>query len=110
MVLVPFSCFGIFVVYSGWLTYVFLVLQIFEFLGCILLIVSIWLQKSLLVICFLIADIMCIIWYLVNSIIDMVNGEILEGVLMIFIIFLLIYFWICVLSWFIELRQQEEEN
>ncbi|KAL7739403.1 hypothetical protein ACLKA6_002469 [Drosophila palustris] len=78
--------------------------------GCILLIVSIWVQKSLLVIGFLITFIIFMITYLVQSILIMVEGQTVLGLLMILLILLFIYFWICAFSWFIELREFEEEN
>ncbi|KAM8717928.1 hypothetical protein ACLKA7_004606 [Drosophila subpalustris] len=71
---------------------------------------SIWVKKSLLVIGYLIFDVILMITLLGLSIYNFCSGEILIGVVNIFLIFLFIYFWICVFSWFMELRKLEKEN
>ncbi|KAM8717929.1 hypothetical protein ACLKA7_004607 [Drosophila subpalustris] len=95
---------------SGWKLYLSAALRAIHFIVCILLIVSIWVKKSLLVIGYLIFDVILMIALLGFSIYNFCSGEILYGVVCILFIFLFIYFWICVFSWFMELRKLEKEN
>ncbi|KAL7725972.1 hypothetical protein ACLKA6_016387 [Drosophila palustris] len=95
---------------SGLELYLTAALRPIHIIVCILLIVSIWVQKSLLVIGYLIYDVILMIALLGFSIYYFCSGEILIGVVAILFIFLFIYFWICVFSWFMELRKLEKEN
>ncbi|XP_034472300.1 uncharacterized protein LOC117780038 [Drosophila innubila] len=80
---------------------------IIHFIGCILLIVSIWVQKSPLPIWYLVTNIIRMLAYIAVVVWGFFAGQILNSVGLIIAIFLFIYFWICVFSWFMELRDLE---
>ncbi|KAM8717926.1 hypothetical protein ACLKA7_004604 [Drosophila subpalustris] len=90
--------------------YLNLNMLLIQIIGCILLIVSIWVKKSLLAICFLLSDIIFMIWVLVVIIYCFWEKEYLAGAVLIFINFICIYLWVCVFSWHTELQQNEKEN
>ncbi|KAL7725971.1 hypothetical protein ACLKA6_016386 [Drosophila palustris] len=93
-----------------WEIYLNLSFLIIQIIGCILLIVSIWVKKSRIVICFLITNIIFMIWVLAGTIYCFLEKEYFVGVVLIFFIFLYIYLWVCVFSWLMEIRQNEKEK
>ncbi|XP_034476650.1 uncharacterized protein LOC117783374 [Drosophila innubila] len=74
-------------------------------IGCILIIVSIFVQKYQLVITYLITAIIRMVFIIVAIVIQVINGynDIPMYIVEIIILILGIYFWICVYSWLVEL-------
>lgn len=76
-----------------------------HFIGCILIIISIFLQKHELVICYLITGIIRLVFIIAILIIEIIRGydDIAMYLVEIIILVIGIYFWICVYSWFDQL-------
>lgn len=80
-------------------------LPLIHIIGCILLLISVCVPKKLLPIGYLVTSIfrlLIVISYIVLSIIDKMFFT--YPLISILLCFLYIYFWICVYSWYIELK------
>ncbi|KAM8711152.1 hypothetical protein ACLKA7_000308 [Drosophila subpalustris] len=76
-----------------------------HFIGCILIIVSIFVQKYQLVICYLITGIIRLAFVVTIFVVQIIKGynDIAMYIVEIIILVLGIYFMICVYSWFVQL-------
>ncbi|KAL7725959.1 hypothetical protein ACLKA6_016375 [Drosophila palustris] len=78
-------------------------------IACLLLIISIW-AKSKLAFFYVFTSFIRWAYFIYRIALGFNNAMIVEAVIHLIILIITIYFWFCVRSWYLELKDKEAEN